>query len=54
MQIQHSIFAHIDGIKEVLDHWVGRYLLAGKLVCLGHQLAEVGEGNAAIFLNIKL
>ena len=54
MQIKHAILADIDGVKEVLDDRIGGGLFAGQLVSLGYKLAEVGESNAAVFLNIEL
>ena len=54
VQVKHAILADIDGIKEVLDDWVGRGLLAGKLVSFCHKFAEVGESDTAVFLDIEL
>lgn len=54
VQVQHSVLPDVDSVEQVFDHWVRRRLLASKFMCLGHQLAKVGEGDPAVLLKIEL
>ena len=54
MLVQHAILADVDRVEQVFDDWVGWSLLTSQLVGLCDELAEVGEGDAAVLLKVEL
>ena len=54
VQVQHSVFANVNGVEQVFDHRVGGRLVSSKLVGFYNQLREVSKGDAAIFFEVKL
>ena len=54
VQINHAVLPNVNCIEKILDHRVSGCLLSRELVDLGDELAEIGKGDATIFVNVKL